>query len=156
MTFICGGRPQPEIPPSSEGVVILPWVCPSCDGTGTWDDGLQCMLCGGRGAVNEEDLGEWDRAELKRTPIPPAVMKTPCRDCAFRPGAPEEDEKPPADYPFYCHHGMPVVDGAYAPTAWADGKPLGALVCRGWWAAATGEDLPAEAYRPANDGWGRS
>ncbi|MGI5285318.1 hypothetical protein ACQEVF_18560 [Nonomuraea polychroma] len=50
---------------------------------------------------------------------------------------------------------MPVVDGAYPPTAWADGKPLGALVCRGWWNAAAGLPAPAEPYRPARDGWGQ-
>lgn len=153
MTFICGGS-QAEIAPSSKGVVILPWVCPSCDGAGVWDDGLTCMMCHGRGAVAEDDLRDWDRAELKRTAPPPGVMKRPCADCAFRPGAPEQDQRPPLDAPFFCHHGMPVVAGAYAPVAWADGKPLGALVCAGWWAAATAQELPAEAYRPAKDGWG--
>jgi hypothetical protein len=82
-------------------------------------------------------------------------MPAPFADCALRPGSPEEDEPPPLERPFYCHHGLPVIGGAYAPTAWADGKPLGALVCRGWWNAATGQELPAEPYRPARDGWGK-
>ncbi|WP_344897942.1 hypothetical protein [Nonomuraea antimicrobica] len=50
---------------------------------------------------------------------------------------------------------MRVVNGSYAPAAWFDGRPLGALVCRGWWNAVTGLAWLAEPYRPARDGWGR-
>ncbi|GIH70306.1 hypothetical protein [Sphaerimonospora thailandensis] len=159
MTFICG-VPSAELPPSSNSVVILRWLCPLCSDQDQMP-GEECGLCLGRGAITQDTADTWlTMAEpgdppLRPAPVPPAVMRSPCRDCAFRPGAPEEDEQPPVERPFYCHHGMPVVNGAYAPTAWADGKPLGAMVCRGWWAAATGEPLPAEAYRPANDGWGR-
>lgn len=156
--FICGGS-QAGKAPTQAGLAILPWVCPSCDGGGNWDDGLPCEMCKGRGAVDDETLGVWDRSELKRTPTPPGVMKGACRDCAFRPGSPEDQGvSTPAvtAEPFSCHHGMPVVDGDYSPTAWFNGRPLGALVCAGWWAAQTGQPLPAEPYRPSNDGWGQS
>ena len=157
MPFICGGS-RAEVAPSKTGVVILPWVCPICDGTGRWDDKQRCEMCFGRGAIDDDDLGEWDRAELKRTTAPPGVMRSPCADCAFRPGSPESEHGAPpmpnSGEPFFCHHGMPVVAGSYAPTAWLDGRPLGAMVCAGWWAAQTGQPLPAGVYRPAKDGWG--
>ncbi|WP_433382761.1 hypothetical protein [Streptosporangium sp. CA-115845] len=154
--FICGGGAQAEVAPARVGVVILAWICPSCDGAGLWDDRLPCEMCSGRGAVDDDTLGEWDRAEVRPAPIPPAVMRKPCADCAYRPGAPEADELPPTDAPFFCHHGMPVVNGAYAPTAWADGRPLGAMVCRGWWEATTRQHLHdvLKAYQAARDGWG--
>lgn len=153
---LCGGASTPETAPGT-GLVILPWQCPLCEGQGRWGSGERCMECHGRGAITREEADVWRQTEgvtLTPTPVPPGVMRAPCADCAFRPGAPEEDERPPMDRPFYCHHGMPIVDGAYAPVAWADAKPLGALVCRGWWDAATGKDLPVQDYRPARDGWG--
>lgn len=155
--FICGGSQAGAAP--GDALAFFPWVCPSCDGQGVWPDALRCEMCQGRGAVDDETLGDWDRSELKRTPAPPGVMKAACRDCAFRPGSPEdqgEGNAPAAVQPFFCHHGMPVVNGEYSPTAWFGGRPLGALVCAGWWAAHTGQPLPDEPYRPANDGWGKT
>ncbi|GAA3722757.1 hypothetical protein GCM10022224_104460 [Nonomuraea antimicrobica] len=158
--FICGGHFSPEVPPSGVGVVILPWQCPLCEGEGRWGDGSACVLCDGRGAITAEAAADWlkgepEVSELKRSPVPPGVMRKPCGDCALRPGSPEEDEPPSPERPFYCHFGMRVVNGSYAPAAWFDGRPLGALVCRGWWNAVTGLAWLAEPYRPARDGWGR-
>lgn len=150
-------RPRAELAPSATDVVILPWVCPMCEGEGEVPTAGPCRDCDGRGAITDEAAQIWaevEGVELRRTPTPPAVMGKPCGDCAFRPGAPEEDARPSLEQSFYCHHGMPVVAGGYAPVAWAKGMPLGAMVCAGWWAARTGKDLPAAPYRPARDGWG--
>lgn len=113
------------------------------------------MECLGRGCITAEhaaELGGVDVGGLKRVPDPPGVMRSPCRDCAFRPGSPESGKPPPLDRPFYCHKGMPVVAGRYAPVAWSGGVPLGALVCAGWWAAVTGQPLPEVEYQPSRDG----
>ncbi len=157
VAMACG--PRAELAPSRDGLVILPWICPMCSGHGRCDSlaGRRCLDCDGRGAITDEAAKIWaevENAQLRPAPTPPAVMKKPCGDCAFRPGAPEEEARPSLERPFYCHHGMPIVRGSYAPTAWARGMPLGAMVCAGWWAAATGKDLPARAYRAADDGWG--
>lgn len=72
-------------------------------------------------------------------PRPPAVMRSPCGDCAFRPGSPEREYDDTLakhcvrDIPFWCHKGLPVVDDGYRPNAWIGDMPLGALVCSGWW-----------------------
>ncbi|MEU9887934.1 hypothetical protein [Sphaerisporangium sp. NPDC051011] len=154
MATVCG--PRAEVAPSPDDVVIYPWVCPVCDGDGQAAGLPTCPECGGRGALTAEIGRIWADAgaELRPTPTPPAVMGKACGSCAFRPGAPEEDAQPPLDKAFFCHTGMPVVDGSYAPVAWAKGMPLGAMVCAGWWAAVNDRRLPDAPYRPARDGWG--
>lgn len=150
--------PRAELAPSATDLVILPWVCPMCEGDGRVESlAGACPECDGRGGITHQAAWIWadvEGAELRPTPTPPAVMKHPCGSCALRPGSPEEDAPPPLDKPFFCHTSMPVVRGGYAPAAWAKGMPLGYMVCAGWWDAATGKDLPARAYRAANDGWG--
>lgn len=150
--------PRTELAPSATDMIVLPYICPMCEGDGRCESlAGRCPECDGRGAISNQAAEIWaDVADvqLKRAPTPPAVMRSPCGSCAFRPGAPEEDEPPSLEQPFYCHTGMPVVSGSYAPIAWAKGMPLGAMVCAGWWAAVTDKDLPARAYRAATDGWG--
>ncbi|MDT0435661.1 MULTISPECIES: hypothetical protein [Streptomyces] len=78
-------------------------------------------------------------------------MRTPCADCAYRPGSPEREAlgaQLPENEPFFCHQGLPIsATGAYTPVATFRGLPLGAMVCAGWWAAQTGEPLPGKPYR---------
>lgn len=128
---------------------ILPWKCPLCvGGIEPSPDGQgreRCIHCAGFG-LTDDPLGDAERA-----PRPPGVMRTPCADCAFRQGSPELENagvQLPDDEPFYCHQGLPVsAFGAYTPVATFRGLPLGAMVCAGWWALKTGEDLPAKPYR---------
>src|SRR5690348_16055980 len=70
-------------------------------------------------------------------------MKARCHDCAFdRGGSPEQRDVnlwatilrgvDRAD-PFFCHQGMPQdEDGKYLPEIGPDGRPVGAMVCRGY------------------------
>jgi hypothetical protein len=132
-------------------VTILRWICPVCDGDGTWSDG-RCMHCAGNGLTN--DVAGWDESELKPAPRPPALMTRPCADCAYRPGSPEQESgsvKLPTDEPFYCHHAMPLIRGTYVPTATIGELPLGAMLCAGWWAQATGQPAPDKPYREPAD-----
>ncbi|MEZ0073620.1 hypothetical protein [Planotetraspora sp. GP83] len=146
------------VPPSPDGLHVYPFRCPSCEGEGRWDDYDRCHLCLGSGAVTAQQMRDWADGDPTcapvRVPTPAAVRKGQCGECAFRQGAPEEDEPPPLDRPFYCHATMPVVDGEYAPVAWYKGMPLGALVCAGWWRAVTEQPLDPAPYVPAGDGWG--
>lgn len=141
-------------------VLIYRYVCPWCDPLGQINpggeagrgpDGGRCLDCHGSGAVRGEDLdpGVWPPGELRRVPRPPAVMRQPCVDCAYRPGSPEEEDEaaPDASVPFFCHHGMVRVGDAYEASAYVGTMPLGAMVCAGWWALATGEPLPVEDFR---------
>jgi len=141
---ICGGPI-----PNTAKATIYAYVCPYCDGSGQWnEDGERCMNCHGYGLTN--DVRGWEDGEIKRAPVPPAVMRQPCVDCAYRPGSPEEDTsaRPGAAQPFFCHHGMfRVGDGYVAPAMLDDGTALGAMVCAGWWALATGNPLPERAFR---------
>lgn len=49
--------------------------------------------------------------------------------------------------PFWCHKGMPLIEGHYTPIAWYGDMPLGALLCRGWWDWRLTGKLPGTAYR---------
>lgn len=129
---------------------ITPYKCPQpgCVGglTPTINGAVdRCLHCAGSG-LTDDPMGGAERA-----PRPPAVMRTPCADCAFRPGSPELEEagaRLPEDEPFFCHQGLPVsADGRYQPVAMFRGLPLGAMVCAGWWAMTTGEQLPDRPYR---------
>lgn len=132
-------------------VVIRPWVCPVCEGT---PDG-HCLFCTSTGFA--EDVAGWEPQEVTAAPRPPGVMGAPCGDCAFRFGSPEQEKDyelnglAQKDNPFVCHRGMPVVDGKYTPVAECDGRPLGYLVCAGWWEWVTRGQLPARAYREPRD-----
>jgi len=82
-------------------------------------------------------------------PRPPAVMKSPCIDCAYRVGSPEHEvvTAPPPEgtvhEPFYCHHGALLDgDGVYRYTAHHGNEPLGYMLCAGWW-ETTVERKPA-------------
>ncbi|WP_433893053.1 hypothetical protein [Streptomyces sp. CA-111067] len=129
---------------------ITPYLCPvpGCVG-GLISDGdggtERCLHCSGTG-LTDNPLGG---AEL--APRPPAVMRAACADCAFRAGSPELEDyasRLPEEEPFFCHQGLPVsADGSYRPVATFGGLPLGAMVCAGWWALRTGEELPAVPYR---------
>jgi hypothetical protein len=129
---------------------ITPYLCPMPGCVGgliSVGDGIvdRCLHCAGS-SLTDDPLGGADRA-----PRPPGVMRTPCADCAFRPGSPELDNdrvQLPEDEPFFCHQGLPVsADGRYQPVAVFRGLPLGAMVCAGWWAVRTGEQQPAVPYR---------
>lgn len=130
-------------------LLILPWRCPFCVGGQVRDnDGNsaeRCHHCSGVG-LTEQPCGPAERA-----PRPPAVMRAPCADCAFRRGSPELENagvQLPDEEPFYCHQGLFVsASGSYEPTAMFRGLPLGAMVCAGWWALKSGEDMPAKPYR---------
>lgn len=141
---ISGTAPQVSI-------IIYRWICPLCQGAGR-DDGGRCHQCVGRGMLTADDVQDvaaWEAAwgdELKPAPLPPALMRSPCVDCAFRTGSPEQQlahdhsgapPVSPAD-PFFCHHGMHRVGDGYESPAYAAGIPLGAMICRGWWNQYTG------------------
>jgi hypothetical protein len=129
---------------------ITPYACPmpGCVGgliatiSGDTD---RCLHCAGTG-LTADPMGGADRA-----PRPPSVMRTACADCAFRQGSPELENagvQLPDDEPFFCHQGLPIdASGRYQPVAVFRGLPLGAMVCAGWWALRTGEQLPAQPYR---------
>lgn len=149
---------MPEIPqihicgtgatPNTATVTLYRYVCPSCDGTGRWAEGETCMQCHGYGLT--DNVRGWEEGEITPAPTPPAVMRNPCVDCAYRPGSPEEGSpsRPGPTQPFFCHHGLHRVGDGYVATAMLDdGTPLGAMVCAGWWAMATGRPLPEKAFR---------
>jgi len=144
--MLCGsGRFVVGPPPKA---VVNRWMCPWCQGpNAVFVDGEPCMHCHGEHVTN--DVGGWDEADLTPAPRPPAVMRNPCVDCAYRPGSPEQDSgaAPGPDTPFYCHHGLVREGDGYITTATVGTLPLGAMVCAGWWALATGEPLPAAAFR---------
>lgn len=138
------------------------WVCPTCDGTGRYGD-ARCHHCAGYGLTNDiEDPDVWPG--LREAPRPPAVMRAPCVDCAFRPGSPEDEAAagsygtgpcPDVSAPFFCHHGLHRVDGdrgaSYEATAYVGGMPLGAMVCASWWALLCDGELPGSRLAPFRD-----
>jgi hypothetical protein len=149
-------------------VVIYRWLCPWCDPQGPFNaggsvgrmpDGGKCLDCLGRGVLTTDQIKDpsvFEPGELREVPRPPAVMRTPCTDCAYRPGSPEDDThpdmsgvavRPDADRPFFCHHGMVRVGDGYESPAYVGTLPLGAMVCAGWWSMATGGGLPVKAFR---------
>lgn len=155
-------------PAARPRVVIYRFICPWCDPEGPFNpggrsgrtqDGGKCLDCVGLGVLTAEDLRDpsvFGPGELREVPRPPAVMKSPCVDCAYRPGSPESDTRPDmvgvpvrpgGDVPFFCHHGMVRVGDGYESPAYVGTLPLGAMVCAGWWALARGEVLPVEAFR---------
>lgn len=125
-------------------LTITPWNCPLCVG-GLIGIDEKCLHCAGTG-LTDDPMGHAERA-----PRPPGVMRTACADCALRRGSPELENAGanlPDEEPFYCHQGVPTsAAGAYTPTAYFNGLPLGLMVCAGWWAMRTGEPLPAKEYR---------
>lgn len=143
---ICGGPA-----PNTSKVTLYLYVCPYCDGSGQWDeDGERCMNCHGYGLTDKEGIRGFELDEITRAPTPPAVMRNPCVDCAYRPGSPEGERgvAPGALNPFYCHHGLFRQGDGYVSAANLDnGVPLGAMVCAGWWALATGRPLPEREFR---------
>lgn len=149
---LCGDGPGRRTGPKLT-VSLNPYVCPWCDGEGRWNaDGERCMNCSGAGVTDDPTPGvDIDGNEIPAVPLPrpPAVMRSPCVDCAYRPGSPEEDSpaRPDASVPFYCHHGMHRVGDGYQAAAWVGGMPLGYMVCAGWWALATGQPLPDKEFR---------
>lgn len=122
------------------GLQVLAWVCPMCGGSGRWSEGERCMECVGYGLVAQRpDPAAWGAANVRRAPRPPAVMEAACRDCAYRAGAPEEETPPPADRPFFCHHGCQPTDDGYTAQVTFDGLPIGEKICAGWWFTVTGQ-----------------
>lgn len=163
--FVCGDdRPAPV---QQLRVRLTPFVCPWCRGTGRWASGERCGDCSD-GLTDDPDVGVDLASDLPdgveppelapaALPRPPAVMRSPCTDCAFRPGSPEDlggdgMASVSLDRPFFCHHGMSTktadpVD--YAAAAWIGGMPLGYFVCAGWWQVCIdGQAPPVEPYRP--------
>jgi hypothetical protein len=154
-------RQQDQRPP----VVIYKWFCPWCDPQGPMNpggvvgrvggpDGEKCRDCLGRGVLTEDEIRDpsaFGAGELREVPRPPAVMRSPCVDCAYKPGSPESPEgvsyRPDAAVPFFCHHGMVRVGDGYEAPAYVGTMPLGAMVCAGWWALATGGALPTAPFR---------
>lgn len=153
----CGIGPGRRIGPRLE-VSFNRYRCPWCAGTGRWASEERCMQCAGTGVTDDPSPGAdltvpdgvaVPDAEAVPLPRPPAVMKSPCIDCAFRPGSPEEDSavRPDASQPFFCHHGMHRIGDSYQAAAWVGGMPLGYMVCAGWWAMATGQPGPEAPFR---------
>jgi hypothetical protein len=131
-------------------VTLYPWVCPVCDGTGRWAPDERCHHCRGNGLT--DDIAGWEPHEVTPAPRPPAVMRQPCTDCAYRPGSPEDEASmsiklPGPDTPFFCHHGLHRIGDGYVGTACMGELPLGAMVCAGWWALATGGERPEKPFR---------
>lgn len=143
------------------GVAFFPWLCPLCGGSGRWESGERCMQCTGYGLAGDDVWREWsgvdvDGAPMRPAPVPPAVMRSPCRDCAFRPHSPEQESQQVAvvvtgGEPFYCHHGLHHTGSGYSPPAVEGPRPVGAMVCAGWWAAAQGHPYPQGQYRDPPD-----
>jgi hypothetical protein len=155
-------------PQTRPKVVIYKYLCPYCDPAGPMNPGgvagrvgdRVCVDCSGAGVLTADQVPDpsvFGPGELREIPRPPAVMRRPCTDCAYRPGSPESDThpdmlgvpvRPDAEVPFFCHHGMVRVgENSYEASAYVGTLPLGAMVCAGWWALATGEPLPDGAYR---------
>lgn len=119
--------------------MILDRLCPVCEGTGD-----RPCLCDGRGLVSAEEAARWLEMGdvLVVVPPPPAEMRRPCGDCAFRADSPEHEsgliyqitESVEAGQPFHCHVGMHMtVDGRYQPREVdAAGAPVGHPICAGW------------------------
>jgi hypothetical protein len=140
-------------------VYLAPFLCPICKGAG-YLDGARCDDCLGYGIFDGDG---WDPADLELGPLPPALMRQPCVDCAFRPGSPEREDEaasygegigtvgPSPKVPFFCHHGMHRVDApggvGYESPAYAGSMPIGAFLCRGWWDTVTGAPPPAKPFR---------
>lgn len=160
--FICGDvGPGPAIRDAK--VSINRYRCPWCLGYGEWTSGERCYACSGSGTTDDpadgvdlrNDYGEGvEPPTTKAVPLPrpPAVMRSPCVDCAYRPGSPEQESGmtlPKAgEMPFMCHHGLERLDhedgsASYLPAMTVQGFPLGAFVCASWWALATTGELPA-------------
>lgn len=150
------------VPAERPKAVVYLYVCPWCQGTGRWTNGEHCWACSGACRTNSPEPGIDNTVEHPEAiavpevdpvplPRPPGVMRRPCVDCAYRPGSPEEEGRPGPEQPFWCHHGMLRRDTErgtdYLPAAEINGMPLGALLCAGWWALATGQPLPDEAFR---------
>lgn len=131
------------------------WFCPLCDGEG--DDGSgACLHCAGHGLVTDEQAAGW--GPLREAPRPPGVRRTPCHDCALRPGSQERengDDPPARDKPFFCHQNTPMVRGEYRPVLWAHGIPIGSQLCAAWWDIAVcgrPADLAPAVYPEVNAG----
>lgn len=143
--MLCGsGRLSVGPPARAE---VFRWMCPWCQTPDApFGDGERCLHCHGNKVTN--DVSGWDENELAPAPRPPAVMRNPCVDCAYRPGSPEQNSgiAPGPETPFYCHHGL-IRDGdGYITTATVGTLPLGAMVCAGWWALANGKPLPDKDF----------
>lgn len=150
-------HPTGTAPPK---VLIFRWMClpedlGGCDGTGRDPAGGRCLLCAGAGMLTADKITDPEAYEgrLRPAPTPPAVMRRPCGDCALRRGSPEDEhgaeryEHPVRpDVPFFCHHGMHRREngegGSYESPAYVGTLPLGAMLCAGWWALATGAPMP--------------
>lgn len=152
--FICGAQVGVRQGPLPKALVYR-WLCPLCDpggpledavGLGQHPDGSPCPHCYGTGLTN--DVGGFE-GDARPAPIPPAVMKAPCVDCAFRPGSPERESgmRQGTETPFFCHHGLVRIGDGYAAPALAAGMPLGAMVCRGWYDVALGAEPPTTEFR---------
>lgn len=141
----CDAKPAP-----GPGLQVHPWICPLCKGTGRWSGGERCMQCTGFGLLEEmPDPEVWGEPERARRPT--GVQPRMCKDCAFRPGAPEEDQQPPADTPFYCHQSTHATERGYTPVVTYNGLPIGERICAGWWQRVTGQGEEPENAAPFTD-----
>ncbi|BDT39521.1 hypothetical protein [Streptomyces yaizuensis] len=136
-------------------VTIYAYRCPYCDDGDMGDSVGRCLHCAGAGRITRDDAAGIPEQDLVRLPVPPGVAKRACGGCATRPGSPEREDgrDPGEDMPFWCHVGMGhAYGGEYRPAGFVTGPggeefPLGALVCAGWWAKATGSPMPREEFR---------
>ena len=151
-----GGSPvaRTAVPKDTPPPTLLPYRCPDpgCD-KGRWPEGDRCMCCNGAAYVTEEDGTPWldEGQQLEPAPIPPGIMRNPCPGCALRPGSPERESgrTPPLDAVFWCHKGMEQDEnGNYLPAMEWMGVPIGYLVCRGWYNAATGTGPQPDELEP--------
>jgi hypothetical protein len=107
-----------------------------------------CWHCGTVGLTN--DVSGWPGNRVREVPLPPGVMRRPCRDCTFRPGPGTTSR------PRWCTFGVwRRGDGTPEPAAYVGSDPVGLMVCRRWWDAAAATALPPSAVRgpvPGVDG----
>lgn len=138
-------------------VTFTRYSCPVCQGE---PRAVGCHHCARYGLT--DDVTGWEPGEYEEMPRPPGVMRQPCPDCKFRAGSPELErdamlvDEGDEHRPFFCHKGMPLVEGHYTPVAEyrphpaGPSIPLGAMVCAGWWDWATTGRIPLRPYRELN------
>ncbi len=140
---------------SAAELIVYRYRCPFCTEGDMGPSTGRCLHCAGSGLTN--DIEHVPKEMVVEAPVPPGVMRQPCRDCAFRPGSPELEDGGkcfPDDGPFWCHHGTArgygganVPLGSWRPPGHTRDIPLGELICAGWWAQQTGRPLPTEPFR---------
>ncbi|MCZ0996374.1 hypothetical protein O1L44_29970 [Streptomyces noursei] len=123
-------------------LLILLYKCPFCLG-GLTADGAggtePCHHCSGVG-LTDDPCGNAERA-----PRPPAVMRTPAPTAPTGPDHPSwrpTTPSSPTTNRSSATKACPSPHAAPTPRRHLPRPPLGLMVCAGWWALKTGEQLP--------------